>query len=224
MSNSIEQCPSAWREYNTNGIRACGRPASSLRSCPAIYYSTCNQYSRVCGRIIGYQVASPEAFNSNSDQSVDGVTITHGTHHIWGYVAGLTEHGTSSHSRSTCPCSNIDGQAQNPPASIGNNYYCESGNSESRFRQGHLYQEDKLWDGQQCEGTCCNSTMSPPWFSVQLPAPTTDAIEVSICCDQGTSDEDVPVELIEIYVQYFKQQTYTTIIIMLSQGHQSIVT
>ena len=116
-------------------------------------------------------------------------------------MAGLTEHGTSSHSRSTCPCSNIDGQAQNPPASIGNNYYCESGNSESRFRQGHLYQEDKLWDGQQCEGTCCNSTMSPPWFSVQLPAPTTDAIEVSICCDQGTSDEDVLVELIEIYAQ-----------------------
>ena len=39
------------------------------------------------------------------------------------------------------------------------------------------------------------------WFSVQLPAPTTDMIEVSICCDQDTMDEDTPVELIEIYMQ-----------------------
>ena len=64
-----------------------------------------------------------------------------------------------------------------------------------------LYSDDPLWDGQQCEGTCCTGTNSPPWFSIQLPAPITDAIEVSICCDQDTADEDVPVELIEIYVQ-----------------------
>ena len=69
------------------------------------------------------------------------------------------------------------------------------------FLPGHLYPNDKLWDGKQCEGSCCNSTMSPPWFSVQLSAPTTDPIKVSICCNQGTDDEDVPVELIEMYVQ-----------------------
>jgi hypothetical protein len=33
---------------------------------------------------------------------------------------------------------------------------------------------------------CCEGAQSPPWFSVQLSAPTTDMIEVSICCDQGT--------------------------------------
>ena len=64
----------------------------------------------------------------------------------------------------------------------------------------HLYSNDPLWDGQQCEGTCCTETNSPPWFSVQLPAPTNDTIHVSICGDQCTSDEDTPVELIEIYV------------------------
>jgi hypothetical protein len=155
----------------------------------------------VCGRIIGYQVASPDAFWPDGDQSVDGVTITHGTQHIWSYVAGVNERGTSTHSRSTCPCSNTDGRAVEPPLSIGNSYYCESGNSMSGFTPGHLYQDDKLWDGQQCESTCCTGTNSPPWFSVQLPAPTTDAIEVSICCDQDTDDEDVPVKLIEIFVQ-----------------------
>ena len=201
MSNPVEQCPSIWKEYNSGGIRACGRPGSRSESCPGVQYSTCNQYSRVCGRIIGYQVASPDAFKSNSDQRVDGITITHGTQHIWSYVAGMNEHGTSIHSRSTCPCSNTDGQARDPPSSIGNNYYCESGNSIIEFIEGHLYQDDKLWDGQQCEGTCCTGTNSPPWFSVQLPAPTIDAIEVSICCDQDTEDEDVPVKLIEIFVQ-----------------------
>ena len=69
--------------------------------------------------------------------------------------------------------------------------------------RGHLYSSDRLWDGQQCETerSCCEGTQSPPWFSVQLPAPTIDMIEVSICCDQGTMDEDTPVELIEMYVQ-----------------------
>ena len=71
----------------------------------------------------------------------------------------------------------------------------------SDFTQDHLYQGDKLWDGQQCEGNCCTGTNSPPWFSVQLTAPTSDAIQVHICCNQGTSDEDIPVELIELYVQ-----------------------
>ena len=54
---------------------------------------------------------------------------------------------------------------------------------------------DPLLDGQQCEGTCCTGANSPQWFSVQLPAPTTDMTEVSICCDKGTDDEDILVEL-----------------------------
>ena len=37
--------------------------------------------------------------------------------------------------------------------------------------------------------------------TMQLPTPTMDIIEVSICCDQDTMNEDTPVELIEIYVQ-----------------------
>ena len=40
MSNPAEQCPSAWREYNSGGVRACGRPASTSESCPGVRYST----------------------------------------------------------------------------------------------------------------------------------------------------------------------------------------
>jgi hypothetical protein len=64
-----------------------------------------------------------------------------------------------------------------------------------------VYTNDRLWDGDQCEGTCCSGGKSPPWFSVQLPTLTTDRIEVRICSDQPTTDEDVLVELLEIYVQ-----------------------
>ena len=153
----------------------------------------------MCGRIIGYQVASPDAFNNNG-RDLDGVIISHGTQqdHIWSYVAGLTEE-SSRYTQNNCPCSREAGSA--PPIDIGDSYFCESGNPTDEFDRGHLYSSDRLWDGQECEGSCCGGTKSPPWFSVQLTAPTTDMIEVSICCDQGTMDEDTPVELIEIYVQ-----------------------
>ena len=203
MSDPSQQCPSAWREYNTNGVRACGRPLNSPGSCVATSYMTGKTYSRVCGRVIGFQYATPDAFTkvAQNDIDLDGVNITYGTqrNHIWSYVAGETQN-TSSQLKTKCPCFADNGQEMNPLPSV-NNFYCESGNPDLQAARNHLYIDDPLWDGQQCEGTCCNGTMSPPWFSVQLPAPTTDAIEVSICCDQSTGDEDVPVELIEIYVQ-----------------------
>ena len=203
MTEPSQQCPSAWREYNTSEVRACGRPESSTGSCAAVFYFPNCQYSRVCGRIIGYQVANPDAFiiiKDNFDgRDLDGVIISHGEQdHIWSFAAGVTEE-SSGYRPYNCPCSPAAGPQ--PPENVGDNYFCESGNPTDRFEEGRLYSSDRLWDGQQCEGSCCEGTQSPPWFSVQFPAPTTDMIEVSICCDQGTTDEDTPVELIEIYVQ-----------------------
>ena len=177
MSDPTHQCPFAWREYSKNEVRACGRPSNSSGSCSTIHYFTYQQYSRVCGRVIGYQFASPDAFERHqTDNSIDldGINITHGAQrkHIWSYVAGETQN-PSSELTSTCPRS---GQGIDPPLSIINNYYCESGNPNRNFKRNHLYTDDPLWDGEQCEGTCCTGTNSPPWFSVQLPAPTTDAI------------------------------------------------
>ena len=61
MSDPSQQCPSTWREYNTNGVRACRRPDTTTGSCPATFYATSRQYNRVCGRAIGYQIGSPRA-------------------------------------------------------------------------------------------------------------------------------------------------------------------
>ena len=198
MTDPSQQCPPAWREYNTSGVRACGRPITSERSCPATFYFTGRQYSRVCGRAIGYQFGRPGAFGPNNEVGLDGISILYGTqrHHIWSYAAGRQE--TSDSVPQNCPCSRP--RAERPPSYIGDNYYCESGNPTNSFNY-QLYSDDKLWDGQQCEGTCCNGANSPPWFSIQLPAPTTEVVEVRICCNEGTDREDIPLELIEIYVQ-----------------------
>ena len=88
-----------------------------------------------------------------------------------------------------------------PPPFIGNRFYCESGNPTNSFEPLQIYSDDLLWDGQQCEGTCCTGTNSPPWFSVQLPTPTIEMIEVSICGDEPTYNEDTPIVLLELYLQ-----------------------
>ena len=54
-----------------------------------------------------------------------------------------------------------------------------------------------------CEGSCCTGTKSPPWFSVLIPAPTNDMIEVRICDDESTDNEDNPIELIELYINKY---------------------
>ena len=205
MSDPSEQCPSAWMEFSGDGIRACGAPDSVIAGCQGIFYSTNRQYSRVCRRVIGYQFGGTDAFGWDAaSQSFDsyyvyGVSITHGRprNHIWTYAAGRSE-GAKSLQSINCPCSkpNDPGNAL-VPQYVGDNYYCESGNPAGTFIERHLYSDDPLWDGQQCEGECCSNGKSPPWFSVELPNPTTDDIEVRIC---GAQPDDSPIQLLEIYI------------------------
>ena len=206
MSDPSQQCPSAWRELNTGGVRACGRDTST-GSCPGTSYPTNRQYSRVCGRVIGYQIGSPDAFGYMTIEQIDsyyvyGVSITHGTprNHIWTYAAGLSE-GRYRRQQDNCPCSNSShpGNAD-PPSFVGDNYYCESGNPADTFILDMLYPDDPLWDGEQCEGECCSNGKSPPWFSVELSNPTTDDIEVRICSFAEPGD-NTPVQLLELYIQ-----------------------
>ena len=213
MSDPTEQCPSAWRLYtnSTNGVRACRRLATLSQSCPATFYPTGRQYSKVCGRVIGYQISSPGAFHivhsntpprSLDDIYVDGVSITYGNprKHIWTYAAGTTEGRYAYGAGPDCPCARSG--ATPAPSYVGDNYYCESGDNSTAAKLilNHLYSGDPLWDGQQCEGQCCSGGKSPPWFKVDLTSPTSDDIEVRICADESTSNEDTPIWLLEIYV------------------------
>ena len=210
MSDPSQQCPSAWREDNTNGIRSCRRPQTLSGSCPGTFYTTGRQYSKVCGRVYGYQIGSTDAFAYRAQENsesinlyyVYGVSVTYGSprNHIWTFAAGVSE-GDYVNQDGNCPCSNSSHpRSQFPPSFVGDDYYCESGNPADVFIDNHLYSDDLLWDGQQCEGDCCSNGKSPPWFSSELQNMTTDDIEVRICIPEPSS-EDIALQLVELYVQ-----------------------
>ena len=206
INDSSQQCPSVWREYNTSGVRACGRPETSSGSCLPLFFNTSGQYSRACGRATGYQIGGTDAFRYASRRTIDeeyvyGLSVTHGAprNHIWTFAAGLTEEGHATHPGFSCPCIHSNPEFP-PPSFVGNNYYCESGNPTNTWDDDRLYSTDPLWDGQQCEGQCCSNGKSPPWFSVELPNPTPDDIEVRLCVPQPSHD-DVAIQLLELYIQ-----------------------
>ena len=213
MTDPLQQCPASWRLYSADGVRACGRPVttSTTGGCYSQNYIVQQSYQRVCGRIIGYQIGSTDVFDGPlliNEPYVDGVSVTYGMprKHLWTFAAGLSE-TIANHEQYTCPCTLNGTEFQNlmqqPPAFVGNNYFCESGNPHTSFRNTNDFQytDDPLWDGENCEGQCCANSNSPPWFSVTLPVATSDGIEVRICSHQGTNNEDVAIGLLEIYVQ-----------------------
>ena len=212
MSDPLQQCPSPWREYTS--IRSCGRRESSRSSCESVTFDVGPQnYTKVCGRAIGYQYASPDAFcrmiyqrtRTADDNYVDGLSVTHGRSprkHIWTFAAGMNEYQPNVQTnRLACPCTYPDNSrfGTSPPSYVGNNYFCETGNADNWFDLYHY--PEPLWDGQGCVTSQCCTFSSPPWFSVQLPSPTDDNIEVRICGDQRTYDEDVTIELLQVYIQ-----------------------
>ena len=204
MTDPDKQCPENLNLSYTNPIRLCGRRTDN--GCDSVTFTTYGvQYRQVCGRVRGYQFRSPDGFErwthcplpcAIDDPYVDGVSITHGASprkHIWTYAAG---HYANSPS---CPCT---GSGVSPPAFVGSDYYCEAGYNTVLW-QPVLYSNDTLWDGQDCgrlERTCCNPP-NLPWFCKNLPEPTTDDLEFRICGDEPRTNEDVSIDLVELYIQ-----------------------
>ena len=69
MKDPNQQCPSAWTQCNSNSEprRLC-RMTRSGSGCESVTYSTFGMnYSHVCGRMIGYQHSTPDAFDHLTD-------------------------------------------------------------------------------------------------------------------------------------------------------------
>uniref|UniRef100_A0A1X7SU53 Uncharacterized protein n=1 Tax=Amphimedon queenslandica TaxID=400682 RepID=A0A1X7SU53_AMPQE len=100
-----------------------------------------------------------------------------------------------------CPCAT--GSAQSVQLFVSDHYFCESGISDIIQYHQQLYTSDPLWDGQGCgfrEAPCCNAP-GIPWFHRDYGSnTTTDYIELRVCGDEGTANEDNPISYFEIYV------------------------
>ena len=220
MTDPNQQCPGAWmlQNYTTEPRRLCG---NRIRyGCLSATFNTYGiSYSQVCGRIIGYQFASPDAFylfdttaRSIESYYVDGVSLTRGPpgarQHIWSFAAAFREI-TGSYTCCLCPCANRNTRTAPIPSFVGNDFFCESGNEATTVNDipGVLYGSDPLWDSQGCGSPpCCELSYPPgvtaPWFCKQLPQTTTDDIEARICNEpEAGQGDDTQVQIVELYIR-----------------------
>lgn len=130
--------------------------------------------------------------------------LTHGDprQHIWTFAAGLDEEGPLATNNCVCTIERLSGMAAQPPDFVvKTDYFCDTG-AARRLASGVFYGDDPLWDGAGCgpENVCC-SFNNPPWFYRELPKATSDDIELRLCHDEPTENEDVAIEIIELYVR-----------------------
>ena len=189
-------------------------------------FSVPETYSNVCGHIIGYQIGSNDAFCpfqevcgyrdvgrdptslrafTVNDVYVDGLSLTHGNprEHIWTFAVAINDVDGQRHPEYLCPCTRTGSSGIIIPPFVGSNYFCDTGNHVSGWINGNFYGDDPLWNGAGCRGndTCCTFN-TPPWFMNQLSGPTADPLELRSCGDQeANTDENVGIQLVEIYVQ-----------------------
>ena len=212
MTNSSQQCPNGLKTITKSSKRLCGMKLDGAGCSSTVFQMHGIKYTHVCGKVIGYQDGTPDAFNHPERRSnmtdgnyVDGVSITHGYHprkHIWTFVAAHSE--SSLYPTSACSCTynnQISPSLLQPvPSFVGNDYFCDTGSATP----GNyiFYPNDPLWDGQGCgsNSTCC-SFNTPPWFFKTLSSSVGDNLELRICSDENRSNEDTPLEIIELYVQ-----------------------
>ena len=200
-----DDCPKGWNKITANNIDMCRSPSNSAGCYPTIFSVHNVGYSKICGKIKGYQKASVDGFGQIISPSidkgyVDGVSITLGSprKHVWTYAVGYSDDGTyNGDSHYNCPCAKNPGTS--PLAFVGSHYYCESGTlgePDDRY-----YTNDPLWDGKGCStySSCCANT-DQPWFFRQLVMKTQDDIEARLCTDQVFANEGVLVEQVQLYV------------------------
>ena len=211
MSQSGATCPQGLTQTTLSGLTLCGR--NGPVGCQRTEFSTLGlNYSQVCGQLRGYQRGSPDAFgayNLNPSESiddpyVDGASITYGSaprKHIWTYANGVNLVYHQTHGKKlNCPCN--EGNPAVAPPYVGSDYYCETGDNDETCCDLTLFSNDPLWDGQQCPGEealCCTHP-NMPWFKKTLSETTTEDIELRVCGDETTGNEDTLLQVIELFV------------------------
>ena len=133
---------------------------------------------------------------------VDGISVTYGSprKHIWTFAIGLSTTVVGPHKLANCPCSEHPGMK--PPTFVGSDYYCESENPSATSVFGGWYTANRLWVGScaNAKSKCCNHP-TMPYFIQNLGATATEPLEVRLCTNQHTNDENFGVEKLELYIR-----------------------
>ena len=130
MTDPNTNCPSGW-QLTSFSKRTCGRVTTGSPNCDSVTFLVSGgAYTRVCGKIIGYQHSVTDAFEAYhigrvttiDGAYVCGVSLTHGSprQHIWTFAAGASEKGYTL--VDACPCDatiNIT-----IPPFVGGDYFC----------------------------------------------------------------------------------------------------
>ena len=203
MTEPNATCPDGLEQKSYNSIShdLCGKTLPQ-EQCNSTFFETNSiNYTKVCGQVRGYQYGHTDGlFNPSAtiDDYVSGVSITYYNEngqreHIWTYASGENQDQISY---DDCPCNT--GSSVVVPSFVGNDYYCESGQGRNQI----LYFDDTLWDGKDCnylESPCCTNPRLP-WFVKTLNETTNSDIELRICGNDW-SGEDVPIDIVEIFVK-----------------------
>ena len=113
--------------------------------------------------------------------------------HIWTFAAGMSK--TRNYIAMNCPCACNGGLAA--PSFVKDNYFCKLGNDEIVKRKWYL--DDHLWDSKYYGSvSCCDR--GGPWFTTTLSQEVSDDIEVRMCLLDQIGNEDIGIELLEIYI------------------------
>ena len=214
MTQPGATCPQGLWQRNFDNLTLCARDNHNhTQGCDGTAFSGLTQYSKVCGRVRGYQQGAPISFFWYSqkfthltidDAYVDGISITYGNtprKHIWTYAGGSFEKITTTADFVYCPCSPYYPSIS--PPYVGTDYYCESGIYSCCLQSNTVADADPLWDGQQCGGSdapCCTRP-NMPWFIKTLNETTIEDIELRLCRATSAGHGETPLDLIDIFVK-----------------------
>ena len=181
---NITNCPLGLKFKGFNGTTGTCVVERDDPGCTELRYSNLDiPYSKVCGRVTGYFVGTPDGFHRFQklnllDNYVDGIAISSKNDHIWSFAAGH------------CACH--WNKLHPVPQFVHDDYTCANAWPNCNV-PGEICLQVIIGESQKCRA---NLDM----FKKDLTNRNAD-ISVRICRDQGRDDEDITLTSMEIYVQ-----------------------
>ena len=175
MTDTAIQCPRKLM-LRTEGNSSTCIPKNREAACTSVYYPTHITYSHVCGMIKTDTIGSPDGFIRYAFKRPSPPTNV-----STNYVDGVSvTHG------------------MNPRHHIWTmSIYEESVDCSCETNRPSFVASDFF-----CYGKYCMMRNTPPWFYKQLPNQTTsDDIEMRVCRDEHSDNEDIAIEAMEFYIR-----------------------